>query len=616
MSLSHEEIRDRFKTFYQHTGHAEVPAIPLVPQNDPTTLFTGSGMQQFVPNLLGEPHPQGKLLYNIQPCFRAGDIEDVGDNRHTTFFEMIGNWSLGVYFKKEQLTRLFHFLIDSVKGLGLDPAKLFVTVFKGEGKIPKDTESINIWIELFKQQGIAAKTDERIFEYGADKNWWSRAGTPENMPPGEPGGPDSEVFYDFGPEYKFHETSRFNNLPCHPNCDCGRYMEICNSVFMEYKKEKDGSFSELPLKNVDFGGGMERFAAVSNNTPDIFNTDLYSDIIRVLEKFSKLSYKEEKNRSAIRIMADHLKASTFIVAAGVIPSNKGQGYILRRLLRRAAIKMYKLGGGLTPIPAFNQISECVLRMYDGIYFERSKERDNLYAVIEDELTRFGKSLDKGLREIEKIIDIDGKTAFNLYQSYGFPLEITEELFKEKGITIDRAEFQKEFEQHKNLSRTASGGMFKGGLADHSEKVLKYHTATHLLHQALFDVLGQDVRQEGSNITGDRLRFDFSSIKRPSDEDIKKVQRIVNDKIEENLSVSSEIIPKEKAYEIGAKAFFREKYPEKVKLYFVGGSSKEPNKAYSIEFCGGPHVKNTKLIGEIKIYKLEKIGSNMHRIYAK
>jgi len=613
MKLTHREIRNRFRSFYLLNGHKEVPPISLVPQNDPTTLFTGSGMQQFVPNLLGEPHPQGKLLFNIQPCFRTQDIEEVGDNRHDTFFEMIGNWSLGEYFKIDQLSRLFNFLIDNQTGLGLDPKKLYVTVFKGEPGLPKDTESIDIWKRLFKDIGIQAGIGKKIFEYGSDKNWWSRAGAPAHMPAGEPGGPDSEVFYDFGAEYTFHENSRFKNQPCHPNCDCGRYMEIANSVFMEYKKEADGSFSVLPSKNVDFGGGMERFVAVANNTTDIFNTDLYHETIKNVEIYTGLSYSEEKNKVAMRIIADHLKAATFIIASGVQPSNKEQGYVLRRLLRRAALKIFQLKGKLVPDSAFETIADSVLTIYDGIYFDKKKMRAEIVPVIKSEIEKFSNTLDRGLREIKKIERIDGKIAFDFYQSYGFPVELTEEIFLEKGQVIDKKLFLEEFEKHKDLSRSASAGKFKGGLADHSEQVLKYHTATHLLHQALYDVLGKDIRQEGSNITGERLRFDFSSTTKPSDEQIKTVEKIINEKIREALPMQFEIMPKEKAYEIGAKSFFREKYPDQVKVYFVG---KDINSAYSKEFCGGPHVKNTSEINSLTVYKVEKIGSNLYRIYAK
>lgn len=601
MIKTHRELRKAFADFWKGKNHKEVFPIPLVPQNDPTTLFTGSGMQQLVPYLLGEPHPLGEKLFNIQPCFRSQDIEEIGDNRHTTFFEMIGNWSLGTYFKKEQLAWFFEFLVDV---LGLDPKKLYATVFAGENSLPKDEESIEIWKSIYKKYGVEAKIGERIFLYGPEKNWWSRAGVPANMPAGEPGGPDSEVFYEFT---QVPHNSKYG-ASCHPNCDCGRFLEIGNSVFMQYKKMQDGSFEELPKKNVDFGGGLERILAAVNNNPDIFALDVFSPVIEEIEKSTEKSYQEKENQPAMRVIADHLKASTFLIINGVLPSNKGQGYVLRRLLRRSAVKIFQLKGGLTP----NFDSTCdkgILYTYDGEQgVDREKNRNIVFSIVNEEIERFGKSLDKGLKVIQKIEEINGKIAFDLYQSYGFPLEITEELAREKGQTIDKQQFYTEFEKHKNLSRTASAGMFKGGLADHSKQTIKYHTATHLLHQALFDVLGDAVRQEGSHITGERLRFDFSSSRKPTEEELKNVEKIVNQKIKEQLPVEYKILPKEEALKLGARSFFREKYPDMVKIYFIAG--------YSKEFCGGPHVKNTAEIGTISLYKFEKIGSNLYRIYCK
>lgn len=608
MPLTHFEIRKRFRTFYEKNGHKEVPPIPLVPQNDPTTLFTGSGMQQFVPNLLGEPHPQGKELYNIQRCFRAQDIEEVGDNRHTTFFEMIGNWSLGTYFKKEQLSRLFSFLIDAKEGLGLNPKQLFVTVFIGDDQIPRDTESIEVWKELFDKAGIKAEIDKRIFMYDATKNWWSRAGVPENMPPGEPGGPDSEVFFDFGPQLKLHENSPFREKPCHPNCDCGRYMEIANSVFMQYQKQQDGTFKELPQKNVDFGGGMERFAAVINKNPDVFTTDLFNKIIAVIQKENDLSY-DNQLKKPMRVIADHLKAAVFMASEGLKPGNKEQGYFMRRLIRRSVVKMHELN--IVPTKITPKICKEVINTYGGVYFKDINPID-IELTITDEVNSFLKTLDKGIKLLQTQTTIDGRLLFNLKQSYGFPLEIAFELLEKWERKIDRKklnnEFQEQYIKHQKISRASAVVKFKGGLADHSAQTLKYHTATHLLHQALIDVLGSDVRQEGSNITSERLRFDFYSMKKPSQDEIKKTERIINEKITSSLPVSFKIIPREEAYKIGAKSFFREKYPDMVKVYFVGD--------YSKEFCGGPHVENTKEIGEIEIFKFEKIGSNLYRVYAK
>lgn len=615
MQLTHREIRQRFKDFWIKNEHTEVPPIPLVPQNDPTTLFTGSGMQQFVPNLLGEPHPLGDKLFNIQPCFRSQDIEEVGDNRHTTLFEMMGNWSLGQYFKKEQLNWLFDFLTNKEYGLHLDPNRLYATAFAGGEGLPKDEETIQILTDIYKNFDIKAEIGERIFLYPADKNWWSRAGVPSQMPSGEPGGPDSEVFFDFGEQYKFHENSQWKNELCHVNCDCGRYMEIGNSVFMEYQKQEDESFKELPKKNVDFGGGLERLAAAINDNPDVFTTDLYKEIIKETEIQTHKKYEGE-SKIPMRVIADHLKAAVFLIVDGVRPSNKEQGYVLRRLLRRAFVKMHTLGGGLTP--NFDTILDSgVLNTYQNVHgIDRHTQREIIFQIITEESSKFGKSLDKGLKEIEKIDEskVDGKFAFDLYQNFGFPMELTEELLQEKGYKLNREQFVAEFSKHRNLSRTASAGKFKGGLADHSEQVLKYHTATHLLHQALFDVLGSDIRQEGSNITGERLRFDFYSFKQPSQEDKQQIQDTVNQKIKEELPVNFKIMPKEEANKIGARSFFREKYPDMVKVYYIGEG--DPAAAYSKEFCGGPHVQNTKEIGSITIYKLEKIGSNLYRIYAK
>lgn len=610
MAITHIQLREKFSQFWEEKGHKWVPPIPLVPQNDPTTLFTGSGMQQLVPFLLGEPHPLGEKLYNIQPCFRAQDIEEIGDNRHTTSFEMMGNWSLGTYFKKEQLSWFFEFLVEYVK---LPPEKLYVTVFMGEGKLPADEESIEIWKSVFRKYGIEAKLGERIFQYDATKNWWSRAGIPDNMPAGEPGGPDSEVFYDFGEELRLHENSPWKNENCHVNCDCGRFLEIGNSVFMQYKKLADGSFEELPKKNVDFGGGLERILAASHNNIDVFVTDLYKKTIETIEKITDTSYQEEKNKPAMRVIADHLKAATFIIIDGVRPANKEQGYVLRRLLRRSAVKFHQLGGKLDP-NNFIEICNGILETYNGVQGVNKDDHKKLVVeIISDEIKRFSNSLERGLREISKLETVNGKIAFDFYQSYGFPLELTEELFKEKGVKINRQEFYDEFNKHKELSRTSSAGKFKGGLADHSDQTIKYHTATHLLHQALFDVMGNDIRQEGSNITAERLRFDFYSLRKPTDEETKKIETIINDKIQESLPMTFKMMPKEDAYKIGAKSFFREKYPDTVKVYYIG---KDIEHAYSKEFCGGPHVINTKEIGKLEIYKLEKIGSNLYRIYAR
>lgn len=601
MGIDHKEFRKLFGDHMKSKGHVEVPSIPLVPKDDPTTLFTGSGMQQLVPYLLGEVHPLGTRLYDFQRCLRSKDIDEIGDNRHILLFEMVGNWSLGDYFKKEQLQWIFQFLVGK---LHLDPNKLYVTAFKGQDGLPQDEESIAIWKEEFAKVGIQADIGNHIYLYDATKNWWSRAGVPSNMPAGEPGGPDSEIFYEFTHvkhDKKFGET-------CHPNCDCGRYLEICNSVFMQYKKNADGTFSLLPKQNVDFGGGLERFIMAMENDPDIFATSLFSPIIKEIENITHLSYADEKNRPPMRIIADHLKASVFLIKDGVLPSNKEQGYVLRRLLRRLTVKLRNLLGKLPSPDEVASVSEKVLELYEGVYFDPAKDLELIKQIITDEIKKFNASLEKGIKQIEKIPTIDGKIAFDLYQSYGFPLEVTEELYREKGQEIDRVQFMGEFNKHKELSRSASAGKFKGGLADQSEQTLKYHTATHLLHQALFDVLGSDIRQEGSNITSERLRFDFYCLHKPTDDEMQKVIALVNEKIASKLPVDFKIMPKKEAELLGAKSFFREKYPDMVKVYFVGD--------YSKEFCGGPHVKNTSEIGQFSLMKFEKIGNNMYRIYGK
>jgi len=585
MAITHVQLRELFKKFWEERDHKEVPAIPLVPQNDPTTLFTGSGMQQLVPYLLGAFHSLGKRLYNIQPCFRAQDIDEVGDNRHSTSFEMMGNWSLGDYFKKEQLTWFWQFLTEELK---LPKEKLYISVFTGTKEIPEDKESYEIW----KLLGVS---EEKIFKYGPDKNWWSRAGIPENMPAGEPGGPDSEVFYEF-------TQVKHNFLygpKCHPNCDCGRFLEIGNSVFMQYQKMPDGTFKELDKKNVDFGGGLERILAALNNDPDMFTIDVYKPIIDIIDN---------NDVKVKRIIADHLKAAVFLIKNGVIPSSKEQGYVLRRLLRRSIVKAKTNKNLIVTGEYFFPIIKQIMSIYDGIYFNYQQDFSHISNIIKEETIRFSRTLEIGLKEVEKIKKMDGKTAFNLYQNYGFPFEITEELISEKGQKINKQEFIEEFNKHRERSKIASAAKFKGGLADQNQQTIKFHTATHLLHQALFDILGNQVRQEGSNITTERLRFDYYSPVKPMPEQIKQVETIINDKIKQKLPVEFKILPKDEANKLGARSFFREKYPDMVKVYFIGD--------YSKEFCGGPHVKNISEIGKIEIFKSEKIGSNIYRIYAK
>jgi alanyl-tRNA synthetase len=616
------EIRAKYLKFFEDRGHAVIPTAPIVPLEDPTTLFTGSGMQPMIPYLLGATHAMGTRLADSQVCFRAADMEEVGDNRHTCMFEMLGNWSLGEYFKKEQIPWMFEFL---TKEIGLDPRKIYVTCFIGAPVygVPKDIEASEIWQKLFEQNGVEAKiadigseadgyargikAGERIFYYDGKKNWWSRNGGPETTPVGDPCGPDSEMFYDFGIEHnpKYGEN-------CHPNCDCGRFMEIGNNVFMGYKKEAEGKFVALKAPNIDHGSGLERIAAASNNDPDMFKIDIFAPIIKAIEESSHKSYTG--NESPMRVIADHLRAATLMMAEGLQPSNKMQGYVLRRLLRRAAVKARELGGDAKII--FAGSIPAVIKEYASAGFVKADKVDHVVAVMDAEMTKFGKALDRGLKEMDraKKEDLTAHFVFNLFQSYGFPFEVSQELAKQKGVDLNKAEFDKVFDEHKQGSRTASAGMFKGGLADHSEITTKLHTATHLLHKALRTVLGEEVHQAGSNITPERLRFDYTYAGKPTGEQLKEIESMINEKIQEDLPVTKRIEDKKAAIDSGAMAFFAEKYPDKVSVYIIG---QDPDKDwYSKELCGGPHVEHTLIIGKISIFKDESLGSGTRRIYAK
>lgn len=597
-----------------------IPSAPLVPENDPTTLFNSSGMQPLVPYLLGEPHPLGKRLVNSQKAIRLQDIDEVGDNRHITFFEMLGNWSLGDYFKKEQLPWIWEFL---TKELALDPQKMYVSVFEGNESVPKDIEAIEIWQEIFYKVGIEARENERIFVYPASKNWWSRSGEPKDMPAGEPGGPDSEVFYDFGPEYKFHENSSWKNQKCHPNCDCGRFLEIGNSVFMQYVKQEDGSLKELPQKNVDFGGGLERLNAATDNTPDVFNTDLFIPIIRIIEQTSGKTYaKNSDETKAMRIISDHIKGAVMMMADGVIPSNKLQGYILRRLLRRSLLYGRKLGFNSSD-DYLSQLVEPTANIYQETYPEVLTKAVEIKTLIKDETQRFGKSLERGMREFDKLElqQLNPLNAFNLYQSFGFPYEMTAELYMQKGVPLDKKEFDKAQEDHKRLSQTTTAKMFKGGLADHSQKTISLHTAHHLLLAALQKIIDPNIKQRGSNITTERLRIDFNFGRALTDEEKQKIEALVNQKIKDNVKVVRHDMERTDAEKIGAQMEFGKKYPEKVSVYFVdlkdGVKPKNatPKDYFSAEFCGGPHVEHTGTIGHFKITKEEALGTGVKRIYA-
>lgn len=622
--MTAQEIRQKYLEYFKDKGHAVIPRALLVPQDDPTTLFTGSGMQPIIPYLLGQPHPDGSRLVDSQTCFRAEDMDEVGDNRHTTFFEMLGNWSLGDYFKEDQLQWFYDFL---TKTIGLDPAKLYVSCFIGDEKfgVPKDTESTKIWQDLFKIDGIDASEveigseadgyakgmqDGRIFYYDAGKNWWSRAGVPEHMPNGEPGGPDSEVFYDFGTP---HDT-KYGKY-CHPNCDCGRFLEIGNSVFMTYKKV-GGKFEKLPKPNVDFGGGLERIAMAALDSPDIFKISVLRPIIDGLEKLSGKNY--DQNETSMRIIADHLRGAVWLTVDGVTPSNKQQGYLLRKLMRRAIRHAFNLG---IEQDLVQHIVPVVVEIFANDYPEVAQQKDGTIEVLEREEKLFRQTLRKGLHEFEKMARdkqvLDGQSIFKLYDTYGFPLELTkEEAFtKEIKITGDAdKQFDKLMEEQRQRSQTASAGMFKGGLADHSEQVIKYHTATHLMYQALKNILGSHVVQRGSNITAERTRFDFSHPEKVNREQLDEVEKIVNEKIAEDLRVSWEEEDTKEALK-SASGAFGDKYGDKVKVYTIG----DPAKPFSREICGGPHVERTGVIGEggkkFKITKEEASSAGVRRIKA-
>ena len=623
------DVRKKFLDFYKARGHAIVPSASLTPENDPTTLFTGSGMQPLIPYLLGQPHPAGKRIADSQKSFRAEDIDEVGDNRHTTFFEMLGNWSFGDYWKQEQLPWFFEFL---TKEIGLDPSRLYVTVFSGGERISRDDDAVGIWKQLFSGENIAAeyaemgteeegsargmKSGERIFGYGVKKNWWSRSGVPSKMPAGEPGGPDSEVFYDFDPTGATHDE-KFGKY-CHPNCDCGRFMEIGNSVFMEYKKQDDGSFEKLAQRNVDFGGGLERIAAAANGDNDIFHIDILKHVADALLADIDVDMTDPGVVKAMRIIADHLRAAVFLATDGVTPGNKGRDYVLRRLIRRAVAYLRQVG---YPSASLDGLVRMVIDSYGGYYGELAERQDETIAKIDLEAKKFAATIGNGFRELSKLIErgtISGTDAFNLYQSYGYPWELTHEFATKAGLVIDKQEFESGFEKHRELSRTASAGTFKGGLADHSEKTTRLHTAHHLLLKALQMVLGPSVKQRGSNITSERLRMDFSYDGKMTDEQKQEVERIVNEKITEDLPVVWSEMPREEAEKLGAEHEFGQKYPNRVSVYSVGpkgATAEHPQfeRAFSIEFCGGPHVSHTGEIGSFKIVKEEVSSAGIRRI---
>lgn len=612
------DIRKKYLDFFRVRGHVVVPSANIVPENDPTTLFTGSGMQPMLPYFLGEPHPQGTRVADSQKSFRAQDIEEVGDNRHTTFFEMLGNWSFGDYFKDEQIPWMFEFLTSE---LNLAISRLYFTCYKGNDSlgIPRDEHSAKLWQSLYAEKGIEAgigenpeqdgmRAGERIFYYGDSKNWWSRVGAPSNMPVGEPGGPDTEMFFDFG-SHGQHEASVYKDRPCHVNCDCGRFVEIGNNVFMEYVKTENG-FAKLPKPNVDFGAGLERMAMAVKNVDDIFLIDTMQTIIVEIAAASGKKY-EGDHRFSFRVVADHIRGATFMMADGVLPSNTDQGYVLRRLLRRAIRHLDKLGVGEETLVT---LSERVIAAYRDQYPELDANRLKIQDAIREEEQKFRKTLTTGLKEFSKLsgTTIYGSAAFTLFSTYGFPLELTLELAREKGMDIDIKGFEEEMKKHQELSRVGAQQKFKGGLADASEQTTKLHTATHLMLAGLRKYLGEHVHQAGSNITAERTRFDFTHPEKVSRTVLDQVEAYVNEAIQKKCDVVIEQMPKEQARGEGVEGSFWEKYPDIVNVYMV----KCPDGTiYSRELCGGPHVQNTGSMGTFRITKEEASSAGVRRIKA-
>lgn len=622
--MNTQEIRQKYLEFCQRNGHVVIERAPLILHNDPTTLFTGSGMQPLLPYLLGQDHPQGTKLADSQTCLRAQDIEDVGDNRHTTFFEMLGNWSMGEYFKRQQIEWFFEFLTEIV---GLDPNKIYVSCFIGDEKnnIPRDDEAAQIWQEVFAKKGIEAKIVEldsaengdklgmqggRIFFYNDKENWWSRGGGIDSTPIGDPCGPDSEVFYDFGEQ---HHDASFGQA--HPASDSGRFMEIGNQVFMQYRRLDDGSFEPLARKNVDFGGGLERIAAAAIDSPDVFKISLLWPIIKKLESLSGKEYAT--HTASMRVIADHLRAAVFLAVDGCVPSNKEQGYVMRRLLRRAIRYSFDLG---IEQNFLQEVVPVIADLYEADFPEVKENRESIIAVLVKEEKAFRQTLRKGLRQMQQYIDngLTGEELFTLYDTFGFPVELsTEEAYKQ-GIKLSddwRAEFDARMAEQRQRSKTARKGQFSGGLEGHDPIHLKYHTATHLLGAALRKVLkAPDLQQHGSNITSERLRFDFNHDKLTLEEK-QAVEDQVNAWIDADLPVSFAVYPTDKALKMGAIGAFGERYGDKVKVYSIG----EGDNIVSFEVCGGPHVEHTGVLSEggkrFKITKEESSSAGIRRIKA-
>ncbi len=578
--MTSNEIRQRFLNFFEKRGHKILPSASLVPENDPSVLFNTAGMQPLVPYLMGQKHPLGSRLASCQKCVRTGDIDEVGDNRHLTFFEMLGNWSLGDYFKEESIRWSYEFLTDKVEGLGLDPNRIYVTVFEGDENAPRDNEAVEIWKKYMPEN--------RIYFLPAKNNWWS---------PGDNGpcGPDTEIFYDVNDEPLGDMThDRFVQAD-----DEGRVVEIWNNVFMEYEKKDGKVIGKLAQKNVDTGMGLERITMVVQNKKNVFETDLFSNVVDQIKNHSVNNFEK-----SIKIIAEHLRCSVFLISDGVLPNNKDQGYVLRRLIRRMMIQANQL---LLNDSDLERIFGMFQQLYNGVYSNiDSLEKNTQIQILKNEMEKFRQTLEKGLKEFEKGID-----PFILATTYGFPIELTLELAQEKGIAIDMQDFNTKMQEHQKLSQTASAGMFKGGLANHNEQTIKLHTAHHLLLAALQQVLGKSVKQRGSNITEERLRIDFMFDRKMTDVERQQVEDIVNEKIKAGLAVVRKEMPLVEAEKLGAEMEFGAKYPEMVSVYSI----EQDGTPFSIEFCGGPHVNNTNELGVFKIQKEEAVAQGIRRIKA-
>lgn len=590
--MTSAEIRERYLKFFEKRGHKIIPSASLVPENDPSSLFTTAGMQPLVPYLMGQKHPAGTRLVDVQKCVRTGDIDDVGDNRHLTFFEMLGNWSLGDYFKRESINWSYEFLTSKDEGLGLDPARLYVTTFKGEDGIPRDDESVFVWSEVFKinnlSNGVAVegevKDGVRIIPLGKDDNFWIAGQT-------GPCGGDTEIFYDVvGGKLEGNFSELINS---------GRVIEIWNNVFMEFNKTADGKYVPLTQKNVDTGMGLERTTVVMQGKNNVFETDIFEPVISYIKSNSK-----KYDGRAAKIVADHVRSAIFMIADGVLPSNTDKGYVLRRILRRLVRFVDKLE--LSSDDIYSLMNQ-VINKFSSVYQNLNTQKNEILSVVKEEEEKFRKTLASGLKEFEKGID-----PFILFSTYGFPIELTKELAKEKGQSIDEVKFAADLKKHQDLSRVGSEHKFKGGLGGTGEIELRYHTATHLLHQALRDVLGSTVQQKGSNITAERLRFDFVYSTKMTDEEKKRVEDIVNEKIQAKLPMNKVILPKAEAEKTGALHFFGDKYGDEVSVYYIGDKIES---AYSKEFCGGPHVTNTAELGHFRIVKEEAVSAGVRRIKA-